>query len=268
MRRGECATDAEPTGPPAAHRPHHRGSDRGAGRAAGLVAVHVPCRAQRLLSRTACAVWSTPARRGSACTPPAASPSGVAGDDRSHPAQAGRDPSPKSRSSAARRRSSTSRPCASIRPGSRASARLLRGTGVGVCSVVGFPLGATTADVKHYETRRAIFDGAREIDMVINVGALKSGDLRIVERDIEAVVDPCRECGVDQQGDHRSGAAHRRREGHRVHAGEGGRRRLRQDLDRLRPGRRDGRRRGADAPGRRRRDGRQGRRRRPRPAKA
>ena len=40
------------------------------------------------------------------------------------------------------------------------SARLLRGSGVGVCSVVGFPLGATTADVKHYETRRAIFDGA------------------------------------------------------------------------------------------------------------
>ena len=57
-------------------------------------------------------------------------------------------------------------------------ARLLRGTPVGVCSVVGFPLGATTADTKQYETRRAIFDGAREIDMVINVGALKSGDLR------------------------------------------------------------------------------------------
>jgi deoxyribose-phosphate aldolase len=76
------------------------------------------------------------------------------------------------------------------------SARLLRGSGVGVCSVVGFPLGATTADVKNYETRRAIFDGAREIDMVINVGALKSGDLRTVERDIEAVVEPCRDCGV------------------------------------------------------------------------
>ena len=74
--------------------------------------------------------------------------------------------------------------------------RLLRGSGVGVCSVVGFPLGATTADVKHYETRRAIFDGAREIDMVINVGALKSGDLRTVERDIEAVVEPCRQCDV------------------------------------------------------------------------
>ena len=76
------------------------------------------------------------------------------------------------------------------------SARLLSGTGVGVCSVVGFPLGATTADVKGYETQRAIFDGAREIDMVINVGALKSGELRTVERDIEAVVGPCRTCGV------------------------------------------------------------------------
>ncbi len=76
------------------------------------------------------------------------------------------------------------------------AASRLRGTGVGVCSVVGFPLGATTADVKNFETRRAIFDGAAEIDMVINVGALKSGDLRTVERDIEAVVEPCRQRGV------------------------------------------------------------------------
>jgi deoxyribose-phosphate aldolase len=76
------------------------------------------------------------------------------------------------------------------------AAALLRGTGVGVCSVVGFPLGATTADAKNYETRRAIFDGATEIDMVINIGALKSADLRTVERDIEAVVEPCRQCGT------------------------------------------------------------------------
>lgn len=76
------------------------------------------------------------------------------------------------------------------------AARALAGTSVGVCSVVGFPLGATTAEVKGFETRRAIFDGAREIDMVINVGALKSGDLRTVERDIEAVATPCRDCGV------------------------------------------------------------------------
>ena len=77
-----------------------------------------------------------------------------------------------------------------------AAARFLRGSGVGVCSVVGFPLGATTPDVKHYETRRAIFDGATEIDMVINIGALKSADLRTVECDIAGVVDPCRESGV------------------------------------------------------------------------
>jgi deoxyribose-phosphate aldolase len=76
------------------------------------------------------------------------------------------------------------------------SALRLRGTGVGVCSVVGFPLGATTADTKQFETRRAIFDGATEIDMVINVGALKSGDLRTVQHDIESVVEPCRQCGV------------------------------------------------------------------------
>ena len=74
--------------------------------------------------------------------------------------------------------------------------QLLRGTSVKVCSVVGFPLGATTADTKHYETRRAILDGAREIDMVINVGALKSGDVRLVEKDIEAVATPCREGGA------------------------------------------------------------------------
>jgi deoxyribose-phosphate aldolase len=76
------------------------------------------------------------------------------------------------------------------------AARLLRGSGVGVCSVVGFPLGATPADVKNVETRRAIFDGATEIDMVVNIGALKSGDLRTVERDIAAVVEPCRQCSV------------------------------------------------------------------------
>jgi deoxyribose-phosphate aldolase len=75
-------------------------------------------------------------------------------------------------------------------------ATLLSGARTVVCSVVGFPLGATTPDTKHYETRRAIFDGAREIDMVINVGALKSGDLRVVERDIEAVTSPCREAGA------------------------------------------------------------------------
>lgn len=71
----------------------------------------------------------------------------------------------------------------------RECAVLLHGSPVRVCTVVGFPLGATTSDVKAYETRRSIFDGATEIDMVINIGALKSGEDRIVERDIRSVVE-------------------------------------------------------------------------------
>jgi deoxyribose-phosphate aldolase len=63
-------------------------------------------------------------------------------------------------------------------------ASLLKGTGVGVCTVAGFPLGATPADVKAYEARRAVFDGAHEIDMVINVGFLKSGHDALVQDDI------------------------------------------------------------------------------------
>jgi deoxyribose-phosphate aldolase len=69
----------------------------------------------------------------------------------------------------------------------------LRGTHVPVCTVIGFPLGATLADVKAYEARRAIFDGAREVDMVINVGALKSGDDCLVEFDIRSVVEVAHE---------------------------------------------------------------------------
>jgi len=65
----------------------------------------------------------------------------------------------------------------------------LYGSPVKVCTVAGFPLGATLADVKAYEARRAIFDGATEIDMVINIGALKSGDNETVKRDLRAVVD-------------------------------------------------------------------------------
>jgi deoxyribose-phosphate aldolase len=76
------------------------------------------------------------------------------------------------------------------------AARRLDGSGVGVCAVVGFPLGATTPDVKAFEARRAIADGAREIDMVINIGALKSGNRGDVQRDIEAVTVACREGGA------------------------------------------------------------------------
>ena len=66
---------------------------------------------------------------------------------------------------------------------------LLRGSGVLVCTVIGFPLGANVPELKGMEARRAIRDGAGEIDMVINVGALKSGDDDLVFRDIRGVVD-------------------------------------------------------------------------------
>jgi len=69
----------------------------------------------------------------------------------------------------------------------------LRGTSVLTCSVVGFPLGANTPEVKGMETRKAIRDGAKEIDMVINVGRLKSGDDDFVLKDILAVVEACRD---------------------------------------------------------------------------
>lgn len=73
------------------------------------------------------------------------------------------------------------------------AAEFLKGSEVPVCTVIGFPLGATLPDVKAYEARRAIFDGAREVDMVINVGALKSGDDCAVEDDIRAVVEAAHE---------------------------------------------------------------------------
>jgi deoxyribose-phosphate aldolase len=69
----------------------------------------------------------------------------------------------------------------------------LRGSDVLTCSVVGFPLGASTPDIKAAETRRAIRDGAKEIDMVLNVGRLRSGDDELVLRDIFAVTDACRD---------------------------------------------------------------------------
>ena len=69
----------------------------------------------------------------------------------------------------------------------------LRGSGVLTCSVVGFPLGASTPEMKGMEARKAIRDGAREIDMVINVGRLKGGDDDYVLRDILAVTDACRD---------------------------------------------------------------------------
>lgn len=65
----------------------------------------------------------------------------------------------------------------------------LKDTPVKVCTVIGFPLGASSTAAKVFETKQAIVDGAAEVDMVINIGALKSGDEELVQADIKAVVD-------------------------------------------------------------------------------
>lgn len=70
-------------------------------------------------------------------------------------------------------------------------AQALRGSPVAVCSVVGFPLGAVPQDVKVAETRRAVQDGAQEIDMVINIGALREGAGDVVRQEIAAIKQAC-----------------------------------------------------------------------------
>lgn len=76
------------------------------------------------------------------------------------------------------------------------AANNLRGSPVPVCTVIGFPLGATTPEIKAMEARKALRDGAKEVDMVINVGALKSGDNELVYTDIAKVVDAAHEGGA------------------------------------------------------------------------
>jgi deoxyribose-phosphate aldolase len=84
-----------------------------------------------------------------------------------------------------------------INPGwVRRAADRLRGSGVPVASVVGFPFGASASEIKAQEARRAIRDGAREIDMVINIGALKSGMHEEVRSDVARVTDACHEAGA------------------------------------------------------------------------
>lgn len=69
------------------------------------------------------------------------------------------------------------------------AAKELKDSDVKVCTVIGFPLGANTPELKGFEVKDAVANGADEVDMVINIGALKSGNLDLVERDIKAVVD-------------------------------------------------------------------------------
>lgn len=68
------------------------------------------------------------------------------------------------------------------------AARRLRRSGIATCTVIGFPLGATLTAVKAYEAERALAAGATELDMVLNIGALKGGDVALATRDIRAVV--------------------------------------------------------------------------------
>jgi deoxyribose-phosphate aldolase len=75
-------------------------------------------------------------------------------------------------------------------------AQLLESSGIPICTVVGFPLGAMPTDVKVFETQQAIREGASEVDMVINVGALKSKDYELVEEDIASIARICHANGV------------------------------------------------------------------------
>ena len=112
-------------------------------------------------------------------------------------------------------------------------ARKLRGTGVKVCSVVGFPLGAMATRAKAFEAHGALEDGAAEIDMVINVGALKSR-----RPQGRGGGHPRRAAGQprhhDPEGDHRDRPAHPGGEGAGLRARQEGGRRLREDLHGLR----------------------------------
>ena len=76
------------------------------------------------------------------------------------------------------------------------SSELLQGTDVLVCTVIGFPLGANTPAVKAFEAKDAIANGAKEVDMVINIGALKDKDYELVQADIAAVVEAAKDSAL------------------------------------------------------------------------
>lgn len=73
------------------------------------------------------------------------------------------------------------------------AAKELQGAPVAVCTVIGFPLGANTSEVKAFEVKNAIENGADEVDMVINIGELKDGNYDKVQKDIEAVVEAAKD---------------------------------------------------------------------------
>jgi deoxyribose-phosphate aldolase len=91
------------------------------------------------------------------------------------------------------------------------AAQILKGSAVKVCTVIGFPLGVNISAVKAYEAEQAIKDGATELDMVINVGALKSKDYMTVEKDIQGVVKAARSTRSTSSGQAGSGQAKKKK---------------------------------------------------------
>ena len=138
------------------------------------------------------------------------------------------------------------------------AAKNLRGTEVRVASVVGFPFGATLPEIKAMEARRVLRDGAREIDMVINIGALKSGQHDVVQTDIAKVSDACHESGALNKVIIETSLLTDEEKVMASHLAKLGQGRLRQDVDRLRRRRRHRRRRPADARDGGSQDGHQG----------
>jgi len=111
---------------------------------------------------------------------------------------------------------------------------LLRGSPVKLCCVVGFPLGAQSPEIKALETRKAIREGATEIDMVISIGALKSKDEALVLRDIRAVVEACRDGRALSKVIFETALLTDEEKVRACELSHEGRRRLREDLHRLR----------------------------------
>ena len=117
----------------------------------------------------------------------------------------------------------------------------LTGTGVKTCCVIGFPLGANTTNIKKLETLEAVENGAQEVDMVINIGALKDQNYGLVYEDIKAVVNAAPSPGAGE-GDHRNERAGETGKSQSLPAGKRGRRGFCKNVNRVRIWRRYGRR--------------------------
>ena len=125
---------------------------------------------------------------------------------------------------------------------------MLNGTGVLPCTVIGFPHGAHTMEIKAMEAARALEDGCRELDMVINIGRMLGGDYDYVEREIKALAELCHRSGSHPESHHRNLLPQRRAEGEGLPAERKRGRGLCKDQHGLWHRGREDCRRGADAP--------------------